>query len=168
MKTLFKSEEIQKKVEQLALNLSYKHQQDPTPVVFACVLNGGFMFFSDLVKSLIIPEFECDFIRVKSYLGQEQGEILIVKNLETNIENKHLYLIDDIFDSGRTVNYLIKTYEKYNPKSINVVTLIKRKENSHSVDNLQYLFEIDKEWVWGYGMDNEEGYYRNLPYILGK
>jgi len=168
MKVLFTQSDIQTKIDQLANQLASKHQQDPTPIVLVCILNGGFMFFSDLVKSLYLPEFECDFLRIKSYRGTEQGEMLIVKNIETNIENKHVYLIDDIFDSGNTIKYLTGILKRNNPKSINTITLLKRKENTHAPENLQYLFELDTEWVWGYGMDDEKGFNRNLPYIVGK
>jgi hypoxanthine phosphoribosyltransferase len=168
MKILFDKQKIQDKIFKLAFKISQRHRNDSTPIVFVCVLNGGFMFFSDLIKNISPSNFECDFIRVKSYLGQEQGEIITIKGIETSIENKHVYLIDDIYDSGRTVDYLIKNLSKRNPKSINVVTVIKREKNAVSIENLDYLFEIKDEWVWGYGMDDEDGFHRNLPYIVGK
>jgi hypoxanthine phosphoribosyltransferase len=168
MKTLLTQSDIQTKIDQLVNQLALKHHQDPTPIVFVCILNGGFMFFSDLVKSLYIPKFECDFLRIKSYNGKEQGDMLIVKNIETSIEDKHVYLVDDIFDSGNTIKYITKILKKNNPKSINTITLLKRKENLDTPENFYSLFELDQEWVWGYGMDDENGYNRNLPYIVGK
>jgi hypoxanthine phosphoribosyltransferase len=167
-KILFNNQIIQDKIIKLALKLQHRHRNDPTPMVFVCVLNGGFMFFSDLVKNLHLSKFECDFIRVKSYLGQEQGEIITIKGIENSIENKHVYLIDDIYDSGRTIKYLVDNLSKRNPKSLRVATIIKRKVNIHPIENIDYLFEIDDEWVWGYGMDDENGFNRNLSYIVAK
>ncbi len=82
MNILFTSKQIQNKVTEIAHRLSFKHTVDDN-VVMVCVLNGGFMFFSDLVKNMSI-DFEVDFIRAKSYNGQDQGVVHILKDIETN------------------------------------------------------------------------------------
>ena len=103
---LFTSEQIQEKVKELAHRISFKHTVDDD-VVMICVLNGGFMFFSDLVKNMSI-DFEVDFIRAKSYNGQDQGVVHILKYIETNIEGKYVYVVDDFYDTGNTLERILE------------------------------------------------------------
>jgi hypoxanthine phosphoribosyltransferase len=107
-----------------------------------------------------------DFIRAKSYENQSQGEIRILKSIDMDIKGKDVYLIDDIYDSGNTMNRLTKHLKNFNPKSITPVTLFK-KEFSHN-ENLVWGFELSKEhWLEGYGLDSNDGTKRNLKHILG-
>jgi hypoxanthine phosphoribosyltransferase len=159
---LFGKEQIELRTKVLAKNISDKHKNDKTPIVMVCVLNGGFMFYTELVKSLTV-NIECDFVRVKSYVSQNnQGDIKITKDLETPIKGKHVYLVDDIFDSGNTMLALIDFLKIKNPKSLNIVTLAKRKK-TNSLPDMTFGFEVDEEWLVGMGMDDENGYYRNYP-----
>jgi hypoxanthine phosphoribosyltransferase len=122
------------------------------------------MFFTDLVKH--VGECEIDFISAKSYEGTSQGEIRILKTITVDIEGKDVYLIDDIYDSGNTMNRLIKHLQYQNPKSITPVTLFK-KHHANNPD-LVYGFELVNEyWLVGYGLDASNGTKRNLPHILG-
>jgi hypoxanthine phosphoribosyltransferase len=162
MITLFTELEIQNKVGEIAHNL--KKRQHDEPPVFICVLNGAFMFFTDLVKHM--GDCHIDFIRAKSYDNQSQGEIRILKSIDMDIKGKDVYLIDDIYDSGNTMNRLTKHLKNFNPKSITPVTLFK-KEFSHN-DDLVWGFELSKEhWLEGYGLDSKDGTKRNLKHILG-
>jgi hypoxanthine phosphoribosyltransferase len=162
MITLFTELEIQNKVGEIAHNL--KKRQHDEPPVFICVLNGAFMFFTDLVKHM--GDCHIDFIRAKSYENQSQGEIRILKSIDMDIKGKDVYLIDDIYDSGNTMNRLTKHLKNFNPKSITPVTLFK-KEFSHNED-LVWGFELSKEhWLEGYGLDSKDGTKRNLKHILG-
>jgi len=103
MNVLFNRKAIQNKVEDIALLISQEHYDDPTPVVFICLLNGGYMFFSDLTREIDFP-IECEFMRVKSYVSKKkQGDIQITKDLETPVTNKHVYIVDDIYDTGNTM-----------------------------------------------------------------
>jgi hypoxanthine phosphoribosyltransferase len=159
---LFSPQQIELKTRILAKNISDEHKGDKTPVVMVCVLNGGFMFYTELVKSLNI-DVECDFVRVKSYVSKnKQGDIQITKDLETPIKGKHVYLVDDIYDTGNTMLALIDFLKIKNPKSLNIVTLAKRKKTS-PLPNMTFGFEVDEEWLVGMGMDNEHGYCRNYP-----
>ena len=159
---LFSQQEIELKTELLAKNISDNHKGDITPIVMVCVLNGGFMFYTELVKSLTM-DVECDFVRVKSYVSKnKQGDIQITKDLETPIKGKHVYLVDDIYDTGNTMLALIDFLKIKNPKSLNIVTLAKRKKTS-PLPNMTFGFEVDEEWLVGMGMDNEKGYCRNYP-----
>ena len=159
---LFAEQEIKNKVGEIAYNL--KKIQHSQPPVFICVLNGAFMFFTDLVKHM--GDCEIDFISAKSYDGTTQGEIKLLKDITTNITDKDVYLIDDIYDSGNTMNFLINHLQQYNPKSITPVTLFKKYYSKNN--DLIHGFELTNEhWLIGYGLDAENGLKRNQKYITG-
>ena len=159
---LFTELELLNKIGEIAFNL--KKREHNLPPVFICVLNGAFMFFTDLVK--YVGECEVDFINAKSYQGTTQGDIKIINSITVDIEGKDVYLVDDIYDSGNTINGLIQHLKAYNPKSITPVTLFKKHYSKHS--NLVYGFELTNEhWLIGYGLDAEDGLKRNQKYITG-
>jgi hypoxanthine phosphoribosyltransferase len=159
---LFTSKEIQDKVKELAKTIAATKTENPP--VFICVLNGAFMFFTDLVKH--VGECEIDFISAKSYEGTTQGEIRILKTITVDIEGKDVYLIDDIYDSGNTMNRLVKHLQYQNPKSITPITLFK-KHYSNNPD-LVYGFElVNEHFLVGYGLDNVDGLKRNQQFISG-
>jgi hypoxanthine phosphoribosyltransferase len=159
---LFSEQEIKNKVGEIAYKI--KKNQHENPPVFICVLNGAFMFFTDLVKQ--VGDCEIDFVSAKSYDGTKQGEIRILKSITVDIEGKDVYLIDDIYDSGNTMNRLIKHLQYNNPKSIIPVTLFKKQYSNHPT--LVYGFELTNEhWLIGYGLDAENGLKRNQKYITG-
>jgi len=162
MITLFTEREIKNKVGEIAYNI--KKKQHEQPPVFICVLNGAFMFFTDLVKQ--VGNCEIDFISAKSYNGTTQGEIRILKTITIDIKGKDVYLIDDIYDSGNTMNRLIKHLQYNNPKSITPITLFK-KHYSNNEDLIHGFELVDEHWLVGYGLDAADGTKRNLPHILG-
>jgi len=159
---LFTKKEIQKKVEEIAHNINMKGHK--TPPVFICVLNGAFMFFTDLVKN--ISECNIDFIRAKSYEGTTQSSIQITKSIEIDINGRDIYLVDDIYDTGNTMKALVEHLGALTPKSITPITLFKKEFSNHP--DLIYGFELKGEsWLIGYGLDGYKGLQRNLEYILG-
>tara|TARA_R110002153_G_scaffold24586_6_gene78458 strand:+ start:460 stop:972 length:513 start_codon:yes stop_codon:yes gene_type:complete len=167
MKELIDPEKLQIKIKILAKQLSDDHLGDKTPIVAVCILNGGFMFFTDFVKAMPI-DLECDFMRVKSYVSKrKQGDLQITKDLETPIKGKHVYVIDDIFDTGNTMNAVVDYLKVKKPKSLSIVTLLKR-ESSPTFD-IEYpcynILEIKDEWIVGYGMDDDKGLCRNYDTI---
>ena len=159
---LFNTEEIQNKVAQMAAHIDSKHAEEDE-VVMICVLNGGFMFFSDLAKEMSI-DFEVDFIRAKSYNGQDQGVVHILKDIETNIEGKYVYVVDDFYDTGNTLDRILEHLSTQNPKSLQIVTLLTRDISPMPDYSHRAGFMIKDEWVVGYGMDNDKKE-RNLDYI---
>jgi hypoxanthine phosphoribosyltransferase len=162
---LFTEKEIKKRVESLAIEVSYKNNLENQPRVVIGVLNGAFMFFTDLVRKMKV-DCEIDFIQAKSYLGQVQDRVDILKDINVDITGKDVYIVDDIFDSGNTMRKLITHLQKKNPKSITPVTLFKR-SYSHKED-LIFGFELQNEaWLVGYGLDATNGLKRNQPYITG-
>jgi hypoxanthine phosphoribosyltransferase len=165
MKILLDENTIQDKISEIAESLNLRHAGDPTSVVMVGILNGCFMFYSDLVKKLDF-KIECDFIRVKSYLGKnKQGDIQITKDLETPIKGKHIYLIDDILDSGNTMKAVIDYLTVKKPSQIGIVTLLSRKNKTIDNHHLYSGFELANEWVIGMGMNDDKGFNRNLPNI---
>ena len=167
MEQAISEKELDIQVKILAKRISDKHRGDATPIVMVCILNGGFMFFSDLVKQITAP-IEIDFIRCKSYFGKKQGDLVITKDLETKIKGKHVYLIDDILDSGNTMIAVKKFLQVKEPKSITpVVTIYKENVDFDEVFHIIYQDSdtIFDPWYVGYGMDDENGHNRNLKTI---
>jgi len=167
MEKAISEKELDIQIKILAKKINDEHRNDPTPVVLVCVLNGGFMFFSDLVKQITIP-IEIDFIRCKSYYGKKQGDLVITKDLETKIKHKHVYLVDDILDSGNTMKAVSNFLQVKEPKSITpVIAIYKESEDFNKVLHIikQDTDSVFDPWYIGYGMDDEKGHNRNLSTI---
>ena len=167
MEQAISEKELDIKTKIIAKRINDKHRGDSTPIVMVCILNGGFMFFSDLVKQITIP-VEIDFIRCKSYFGKKQGDLVISKDLETKIKGKHVYLVDDILDSGNTMVAVKKFLQVKEPKSTTPIVAI-YKENGDFEKVYHILYQdsdsIFDPWYIGYGMDDENGHNRNLSTI---
>ena len=152
-------------MDSLALKIHHQYLFDNTDLVFVGILNGAFMFFSDLVKKIQLP-MEIDFVRIKSYEGQNRKEIKFTKDLEVNIEGKHIYLVDDIIDSGHTIKFLMDHFKKRGAKKITPIAAI-LKENVVIKEALCILqYPQNSPWFIGYGMDDEYGKFRNLDTIF--
>ena len=165
MEEIISTYELNKKIDSLALEIHNRYLFDNTDLVFVGILNGAFMFFSDLVKKIKLP-MEIDFVRVKSYEGQNRKEIKFIKDLEVNIKGKHIYLVDDIIDSGHTIKFLMDHFKKRGAKKITPIAAI-LKENVVIKEALCILqYPQNSPWFIGYGMDNEYGKFRNLDTIF--
>ena len=134
-------------------------------IVFICVMKGGFMFFSDLVKHIEYP-IEVDFIKCSSYNGQEQKSLQLHYDIETNITDKTVFIIDDILDSGTTMKFLIDHFKILGAKQVETVSAV-YKENVDFPNHLCIYTQPENEdpWYIGYGMDDYKGYQRNLDTI---
>ena len=164
MKELLTAEEIQFQTKIIGKQIADDHRGDKTPVVMVGLLNGCFAFYADLVRAIPI-DMECDFMRVKSYINRKQGDIVISKDLETPIKGKHVYIVDDIYDTGNTMKAVIEYLEVKKPASISIVSLITRETSPIPEQKSYHAFTIGDEWIVGLGMDNEKGNMRNLPSI---
>ena len=164
MKELLTTEEIQFQTKIIGKQIADDHRGDKTPIVMVGLLNGAFAFYSDLVRATPV-DMECDFMRVKSYTNRKQGDIVISKDLETPIKGKHVYIVDDILDSGNTMNAVIDYLEVKKPASISIVTLITRETSPIPKQKSYHAFTIKDEWIVGMGMDNDKGHMRNIPSI---
>jgi hypoxanthine phosphoribosyltransferase len=162
---LFTEREIQERVKSLAIQVSYQANPESQPRVMIGVLNGAFMFFSDLVRNMEV-DCEVDFIQAKSYLGQVQDRVDILKDINIDIKDKDVFVVDDIYDSGNTMKCLLAHLQTKGPKTITPVTLFKR--NHSYMEGLLYGFELNEEyWLVGYGLDGTGGFKRNKSYITG-
>jgi hypoxanthine phosphoribosyltransferase len=163
---LFTEKEIQTRVKSLALEVSYKNNPENSSRVMIGVLNGAFMFFADLVRNMKV-DCEIDFMQAKSYLGQVQDRVDILKDVSIDLTGKDVFIVDDIYDSGNTMKRLIAHLQTKGARSITPVTLFKR---SYSyMEDLIYGFELNNEaWLTGYGLDATNGTKRNQPFITGE
>jgi len=135
-------------------------------LVLIGVLKGAYAFFADLARAIRIP-VRVDFIVVTSYGTQAKtsGKVKLVTELTEKIKDRDVLLVEDIVDSGLTVQYLTKVLAKQKPRSIKVCTLLSKPERRVVDVQLQYVgFKIPNQYVVGYGLDYRQKY-RNLPYL---
>lgn len=161
---LFNEYELSEKVKELGQRISEEYKGKDLLIVG--VLKGSVLFASDLIKSINIP-CEIDFMAVSSYgdSTESSGVVRILKDLDHSIEGKHVLLVEDIVDSGITLNYLLKYLKARRAESIEIVSLLNKPERRKADINVKYIgFEVPNEFVVGYGIDYAEKY-RNLPYI---
>ena len=164
IKVLIDEKTLQSKVKELG-DLITEDYKGRTPVLIA-VLKGSFIFVADICRHIKVPVV-FDFMAVSSYGSARvsSGIVRITKDLDTNIEDRDVIIIEDIIDSGRTLNYLIKNLEAINPKTVEICALLDKDVPRKTITNVKYKgFEIPNKYVIGYGLDVAEKY-RNLPYI---
>lgn len=155
MEIIIHREAIAKRVKELAEAISTDHifnSDNVLPPVMICILNGSFHFFSDLTRMMSI-DCEVDFIRLKSYDGQDNSQgVSIIKDLELDLKGKRVYIVDDILDTGATMIEALQMCNSRMAQEVKVVTLLKRKQGPYTPDF--YGFEIGDEFVYGYGLDD--------------
>lgn len=163
MKTLLSKEEIEQIVLELATRINNDYQN--RKILAVGILKGSVIFLADLVRKLSMP-IELDFIQVASYVGtKSSGEIKIIKDLSTDISSRDVLLVEDIIDTGRTLNLLKSELLKRHPQSLKVVALLDKPSRREVEFKADYVGrEIPDEFVIGYGLDCDEKY-RHLPYI---
>jgi hypoxanthine phosphoribosyltransferase len=163
-RVLISESEIQDAIRTMARELDEEYADD-IPLVI-CVLRGAIAFMSDLVKQMSVP-LEMDFMAISSYGSstRSSGVVRILKDLDEEVEGRRLLIIEDIVDSGLTLQYLLDYLERRNPRDIRVVALVKKdKPDAISVQVDRIGFTVPDEFVVGYGLDYA-GEYRNLPFI---
>lgn len=165
LKTLISKDELEARIKELADQIAedYKNQE----VVLVCVLRGAAYFAVDLSKLINSSSLLMEFMQVSSYHKEKEttGEIEIVKDLDLDIKGRNVLIVEDIIDSGLTMDCLIKKLKERSPKSIKVCSLLSKPDRRLVDVDIDYLgFEIPNKFVLGYGLDYDE-YYRNLPFI---
>lgn len=156
--------EIEKRLNEIVEQIS--RDFEGKTITLVCVLKGAVMFMVDIAKKLKQP-VEFDFMDVSSYGDStvSSGNIKINKDLENSIEGKHVLLVEDIIDSGRTLSHVINHLKSKKPESLKICTLLDKPERRLCDITVDYTgFEIPDEFVIGYGLDYAQRY-RNLPYI---
>ena len=162
-KPFLTTEQIQNKVKELAdaISSDYAGKQ----ILVIGILKGAFMFLSDIVKLIQVP-MDIDFLIASSYIkAQSSGEMHIHADLREDIRGRHVLLIEDIVDTGITLNYLRKLLIERNPASLKICTFLDKKSCRKVDVDLDYVgYQIPDHYVVGYGLDYENKY-RNLPYL---
>lgn len=157
-------EQIGERVKELGAQISAEYGDEA--VCLICILKGSVFFTCELAKRITSP-VEIEFMSVSSYGSgtQSSGVVRIVNDLVTSIEGKNVIVIEDIIDSGRTLNYLLENLKTRNPKSLKLCTLLDKPDRRVVDVAVDYVgFEIPDEFVVGYGLDYDQKY-RNLPYV---
>ena len=163
-KVLYTEEEIKAAAKRLAeqINKDYAGQE----VVFVGLLKGSVQFMADLIKNI---DLMCtvDFMCVSSYGNgtKSTGRVNIIKDLSEPIDGKNVVIVEDIIDSGNTLNFINRYFSAKNARSVRICTLLDKPSRREVEIDVDYVgFEVPDEFVVGYGLDFRE-YYRNLPYI---
>jgi len=162
---LISEEQLQKRVVELGEEISRDYADKK--ILAICILRGGVMFLTDLIRHINIP-VAIDFMGVSSYgVGSRasDGQVRITLDLTTSIADKHVLIVEDIIDSGNTLNSVIEMLRTRNPASLEVCTLLNKFSRREVDVPIKYCgFDIEDKFVFGYGLDMDE-YYRNLPFI---
>ncbi|GAU08238.1 hypoxanthine phosphoribosyltransferase [Desulfoplanes formicivorans] len=157
-RVVFDKDVIAKRVRELGQAISQRYGNEP--LVCVCVLKGAFVFFADLMRSLDIDP-ELDFVRLASYAGgtSRQGKMIFSKDMEVSIEDKHVLIVEDVVDTGHSMQYLTRVLETRNPRSIAIAALVDKNERRELDVTVDFPgFSLDKGFIVGYGLDYDEKY----------
>lgn len=156
-------DKIRERIKEIALQINEDYQ-DKNPL-FLSILNGAFIFTADIFREIYIPA-EVSFIKLKSYRRMETtGKVKELLGLEHNIFNRNIVIVEDIVDTGKTLQHILEEFKELGTKSIEILTLLYKPEANTIPLDLKYVgFEIPNEFVVGYGLDYD-GYGRNLKDI---
>ncbi|MDL2281019.1 hypoxanthine phosphoribosyltransferase [Selenomonadales bacterium OttesenSCG-928-I06] len=167
-KIVINKDEIEKRVIELGQQIKSDYSQNDSinEIVLVCILRGAVFFLSDLARAIDMPVI-FDFISVSSYgdSSKSSGIVRIMKDLDENIEGKHVIIVEDIIDTGLTLNHLVEVLNARNPASLKICTLLSKPKRRKIDIKVDYIgFEIDDFFAVGYGLDYA-GKYRNLPLV---
>ncbi|NOZ29151.1 MAG: hypoxanthine phosphoribosyltransferase [Chloroflexi bacterium] len=161
---LIPAEEIERRVREIGQAIS-RDYAGRNPLLVG-VLKGVLFFMADLLRAITVP-VEVDFMAVSSYTpeSRDQGLVRLVKDLETPIAGRHVLFVEDVIDTGLTLNYLLRNLRARNPASLEVCVLFNKPEHRLIDIPLKYKgFDLPDRFVVGYGLDHRERY-RNLPFV---
>ncbi|MBS4035084.1 MAG: hypoxanthine phosphoribosyltransferase [Ignavibacterium sp.] len=166
---LLTEEQIHNRIAELGRQISDDYA-GKTPV-FIGVLNGAFIFMSDLLKNVTV-DCEVDFFKLSSYGDAKisSGKVKLLKELNCDVNEREIIIVEDIVDSGLSIKYIENIFSEYNPASMRVVTLLRKPQSLKYDVKIDYIgFDIPGKFVIGYGLDYEQKY-RNLKsvYVLSK
>lgn len=157
---------LQERIQEMADRVSEKYSTAEDDLILVCVLKGAVFFLTDFARKLTIPS-QLEFMAVSSYgnSASSSGVVRILKDLDRDIEGRDVVIVEDIIDSGLTLSWLIRNLQGRHPRSLEVVTLLRKPEVVKAeLDLFDVGFDIPNEFVVGYGLDFAERY-RDLPYV---
>ena len=163
---LIDEDELKSRIRELADKVSETYRDGENDLVLVCVLKGAVYFLTDFTRELSIPS-QMEFMAVSSYGNStnSSGVVRILKDLDRDIEGRDVLIVEDIIDSGLTLSWLMRNLRGRNPKSLRVITLLRKPEVvTAEIDMFEVGFDIPNEFVIGYGLDYAERY-RDLPYV---
>ena len=165
VRVLIDADTISRRVDELAHKINEAYANIEGRLILVGVLKGSFILTADLCRRLTIPHV-VDFIGLSSYTGDStSGNVRLLMDTRENMENKHVLIIEDILDSGYTLDYLIRNFKARNPTSVKTLVLLDKPDRHTVPVEINYMgFTIPDVWVVGYGLDYNEQY-RTLPYI---
>lgn len=161
---LIQSDELQARIADLGVEISKDYEG--REILLVCVLKGAVLFMADLMRQLSVP-CEVDFMAVSSYgsATRSSGVVRILKDLDDSIEGKHVLIVEDIIDSGLTLQYLMRNLRSRGPASLEVCSLLTKPSRREVEVPVRYTgFELPDRYAVGYGLDLAQRY-RNLPYV---
>lgn len=161
---LISEEEVDERIEALGEEISKNYEGKHVHLI--CILKGGVFFMCELAKRIKVP-VTMDFMSVSSYGSamESSGVVKIVKDLDEPLEGKHVIVVEDIVDSGRTLSYLMEMMLNRKPISLALCTLLNKPDRRVTEVAVDYIgFDIEDKFVVGYGLDYDQKY-RNLPFI---
>lgn len=162
---LLTEEQIKARIAELGQELSREYE-GKNPVVVG-VLKGVVVFYADMIRALTVP-CQMDFMWISSYSGTSStGNMQVRQDIVTDIEGRHVLILEDIFDTGNSLDFTVKHLMKRNPASLKICTLLDKPDRRNPAITLQadwVGFTIPNEFVVGCGLDYNE-YYRNLPFV---
>lgn len=165
IKVLINEKRLNERIKQVAEKISKDYKGEE--IVLVCILKGATYFAIDLSKRITDSVVILDFMKASSYGNSKEttGNVELTIDLSTNIENKNVIIVEDIIDSGYTLNYLYNYLKNKNPKTLKVCVLLDKKERRKKDIKVDYTaIEVENKFIVGYGLDYEDKY-RNLPYI---
>ena len=165
MQVLLSQEQIQARIRAMAAEIGADYPPDEE-IHLICVLKGGFVFLSDLVRALKV-RVTLDFIALSSYGKgtKSSGEVRLLKDVDHALEDRHVIIVEDIVDTGLTLHYLQEILRARSPKTLRTACLLSKPSRRQLEVAVEYIgFTIEDRFVVGYGLDYDERY-RGLPYI---
>ena len=165
-KKLYTEEDIALRTKELGAKITEDFKDTDEDIIIVCLLKGSVIFMADLCREIKLP-LKMDFMSVSSY-GDDfvsSRDVKIVKDLDENIMGKHVIVVEDIIDSGLTLKKVMKILGNRDPKSLSICTLLSKEARREAAVDVQYIgFNIEDEFVLGYGLDYAQEY-RNIPYV---
>ncbi len=163
-KVLLSEEVISQRVDELGQKITQDYQGEE--IVILCILKGAFIFASDLIRSIDLP-LSVEFMTLSSYGDQTEssGEVKVVSDLPFYLTNKNILIVEDIVDTGLTINTLMQKLQDHHPKSVKLASFLVKPEKIFHPVQIDYTgFEIEDKFVVGYGLDYAQKY-RNLSFV---